>query len=330
MRGLGLLSLITSGMLAGSLPLHAQKSAVPVIGFLSTASPASRGGEQLAAFHGGLRQAGYTEGENVRIEYRWANDDYGRLRPLAEELVALRVAVIVAAGGNVSALVALDVTKEIPICFTTVTEPVKSGLVKSLNRPGGNATGTAGLTSELDPKRLELLHEMKPTAAVIGVLINPNRPGLETQLPELRAAADKMRLKLELQEATGDRDIDIEVAFQGFASQRVDALLVTADPMFNNRRAQVLALAARYSLPAIYQWREFVTGGGLMSYGPSITEAYRQAGINAGLILKGAKPAEIPVVQPTRFQLVINRTTATQLGLTVPPALLSIADEVIE
>jgi putative ABC transport system substrate-binding protein len=226
--------------------------------------------------------------------------------------------------------VAQEVTKEIPICFTTVTDPVKSGLVKSLNRPGGNATGTAGLTSELDPKRLELLHEMKPTATVIGVLINPNRPGLETQLPELRAAADKMKLKLEIQEATGDRDIDIEAAFQGFASQRVDALLVTADPMFNNRRAQVLALAARHSLPAIYQWREFVTGGGLMSYGPSITEAYRQAGINAGLILKGAKPADIPVVQPTRFQLVINGITAKKLGLTVSPALFAIADEVIE
>jgi putative tryptophan/tyrosine transport system substrate-binding protein len=227
----------------------------------------------------------------------------GRLRPLAEELVALRVAVIVAAGGHVSALAARDVTKEIPISFTTVTDPVKSGLVKSLNRPGGNATGTAGLTSELDPKRLELLHEMKPTAAVVGVLINPNRPGLETQLPELRAAADRLKLKLEMQEAAGDRDINIEAAFQGFASQRVDALLVTADPMFNNRRAQVLALAAKHSLPAIYQWREFVTGGGLMSYGPSITEAYRQAGINAGRILKGAKPADIPVVQPTRFQL---------------------------
>ncbi len=202
--------------------------------------------------------------------------------------------------------------------------------MKSLNRPGGNATGTAGLTSELDPKRLELLHEMKPTAAVIGVLINPNRPGLETQLPELRATADKLRLKLEFQEATGDRDIDIEAAFQGLASQRVDALLVTADPMFNNRRAQVLALAARHSLPAIYQWREFVTGGGLMSYGPSLTEAYRQAGINAGLILKGAKPADIPVVQPTRFQLVINGITAKKLGLTVSPALFAIADEVIE
>ena len=330
MREVALLSVVASAMLAWSLPLHAQKSAVPVVGFLSTASPASRGGEQLAAFHAGLRQAGYTEDENIRIEYRWANDDYGQLRALAQELVALRVAVIVAAGGHVSALVARDVTKEIPICFTTVTDPVKLGLVKSLNRPGGNATGTAGLTSELDPKRLELLRQMKPTAAVIGVLINPNRPGLETQLLELRAAADKLKLKLEFQEATGDRDIDIEVAFQGFASQRVDGLLVTADSMFNNRREQVLALAARHSLPTIYQWRESVTGGGLMSYGPSITEAYRQAGINAGLILKGAKPADIPVVRRTRFQLVINRITAKQLGLMVPSALLSIADEVIE
>src|SRR5216683_3015240 len=321
MRRLALLLLVASATIVWPLKVHTQQPAVPIIGFLTTASPASRSGEQLAAFHNGLREGGYTEGQNVRIEYRWANDDYTRLRELATELVSLRVDVIVAAGGHVSALVAHEATKDIPIAFTTVTEPVKSGLVKSLNRPGGNATGTAGLTSELDPKRLELLHEMKPTAAVIGVLINPNRPGLETQLPELRAAADKMKLKLELQEATGDRDIDLEVAFQGFASQRVDALLVTADSMFNNRRAQVLALTARHSLPAIYQWREFVTGGGLMSYGPSITEAYRQAGINAGLILKGAKPADIPVVQPTKFQLVINRTTATQLGLTVSPAL---------
>src|SRR5260370_27222569 len=271
---MGLLSVIACGMWGGSLPLHEKKSAVPVSGCLSTASPASRGGEQLAAFHSGLRQAGYTEGENVRIEYRWANDDYGRLRALAEELVALRVAVIVAAGGPVSALVARDVTKEIPICFTTVTEPVKSGLVKSLNRPGGNATGTAGLTSELDPKRLELLHEMKPTAAVIGVLINPNRPRLETQLPELRAAAGKMKLKLQLQEATASRDIDIEVAFQGFASQRLDALLVTADSMFNNRRAQVLALAARYSLPAIYQCREFVTGRRPTTHAPTTPQPH--------------------------------------------------------
>jgi putative tryptophan/tyrosine transport system substrate-binding protein len=328
MRRLRLLSLITSGMLAWSPPLQAQKSAAPVIGFLTTASPSSRGGEQLAAFHSGLRQEGYTEGQNVRIEYRWANDDYSLLRVLAKELVALQVAVIVAAGGHVSALAAHDATKEIPIAFTTVTDPVKDGLVRSLNRPGGNATGTAGLTSELDPKRLEFLHEAKPTAAMIGVLVNPNRPGLESQSKELQAAADKLNLRLEIQKAATDRQL--ESAFQAFASQGVDALLVTADPFFNNRRAQVLSLAASQSLPAIYQWREFVTDGGLMSYGPSITEAYRQAGINAGLILKGTKPADIPVVQPTKFQLVINQKTAKQLGLALSPLLLSLADEVIE
>jgi ABC-type uncharacterized transport system substrate-binding protein len=315
-------------MLALSLPLHAQKSAAPVIGFLTTASPASRGSEQLAAFHSGLRQEGYTEGQNVRIEYRWANDDYSLLRVQAKELVALQVAVIVAAGGPVSAIAAHDATKEIPIAFTTVTDPVKDGLVKSLNRPGGNATGTAGLTSELDPKRLEFLHEAKPTAALIGVLVNPNRPGLESQSKELQAAADKLKLRLEIQKAATDGQL--ESAFQAFESQRVDALLVTADPFFNNRRAQVLSLAASQSLPAIYQWREFVTNGGLMSYGPSITEAYHQAGINAGLMLKGAKPADIPVVQPTKFYLVINQRTAKQLGLALSPDLLSLADEVVE
>jgi putative ABC transport system substrate-binding protein len=328
MRRLRFVSVITSVMLAWSLPLHAQRSSVPVIGFLTTASPASRGGEQLAAFHNGLRQEGYTEGENVRIEYRWANDDYSLLRVLAKELVDLRVAVIVTAGGHVSALAAHEVTKEIPIAFTTVTDPVKEGLVRSLNRPGGNATGTAGLTSELDPKRLEFLREAKPTAAVIGVLVNPNRPGLESQLGELQAAANKFNVRLEVQKAASDQQL--QSAFQAFASQRVDALVVTADPFFNNRRAQVLSLAANQSLPAIYQWREFVAAGGLMSYGPSITEAYRKAGINAGLILKGTKPADIPVVQPTRFQLAINQKTARQLGLALSPYLLSVADELIE
>jgi putative ABC transport system substrate-binding protein len=328
MRRLPLLSLIASGMLAWSLPLHAEGSVVPVIGFLTSASPASRGGEQLAAFHSGLRQEGYTEGQNVKIEYRWANNDYSVLRVLAKELVALQVSVIVAAGGHVSAIAAHDATKEIPIAFTTVTDPVKDGLVKSLNRPGGNATGTAGLTSELDPKRLEFLHLAKPTAAVIGVLVNPNRPGLESQSMELQAAADKLNVRLEVQKAASDQQL--ESAFQAFASQRVDALLVTADPFFNNRRAQVLSLAASHSLPAIYQWREFVAGGGLMSYGPSITEAYHKAGINAGLILKGAKPADIPVVQPTKFQFVINLKTAKTLGVTIPPTLLAIADDVIE
>jgi putative ABC transport system substrate-binding protein len=328
MRRLAFLLLIASGILACSVPLRAQKSVTPLIGFLTTGSPASRGSEQLAAFHSGLREAGYTEGQNVRIEYRWASDDYSLLRVMARELVALQVAVIVAAGGHVSALAAHDATKEIPIAFTTVTDPVKDGLVRSLNRPGGNATGTAGLTSELDPKRLEFLHEAKPTAAVIGVLVNPNRPGLESQSKELQAAADKLNVRLEVQKAASDQQL--ESAFQAFASQRVDALIVTADPFFNNRRAHVLSLAASQSLPAIYQWREFVTAGGLMSYGPSITEAYRKAGINAGLILKGTKPADIPVVQPTKFHLVINQKTAKQLGLALSPRLLSLADEVIE
>jgi putative ABC transport system substrate-binding protein len=315
-------------MMVGPLPLHAQQSTAPVIGFLTTASSATRNGEQLVAFHNGLREGGYTEGQNVKIEYRWANDDYDRLRAMAAELVSLRVDVIIAAGGHVSALVAHDATKDIPIAFTTVTDPVKDGIVKSLSRPGGNATGTAGLTSELDPKRLEFLHEMKPTAAVIGVLVNPNRPGLESQSHELKAAADKLNLKLEIQRAATDSEIG--AAFDAFVSRRIDALLVTADPLFNNHRAQVLSLAAKHSLPAIYQWREFPAAGGLMSYGPSITEAYHQAGVNAALILNGAKPADIPVVQPTKFQLVINLKTAKELGLTASPALLSIANEVIE
>jgi len=328
MRRLVPLSLFVFGMMIWSLPLAAQRSTDPVIGFLTTASSATWNGEQLAAFRNGLREGGYTEGQNVKIEYRWANDDYARLRALAAELVSLRVDVIIAAGGHVSALVAHDATKDIPIAFTTVTDPVKDGLVQSLSRPGGNATGTAGLTSELDPKRLQFLHEMKPTAAVIGVLVNPNRPGLDSQSQELKAAADKLNLQLDVQKAATDSEIGS--AFDAFASRRIDALLVTADPFFNNHRAQVLSLAAKHSLPAIYQWREFAAAGGLMSYGPSITEAYHQAGVNAALILKGAKPADIPVVQPTKFQLVINLKAAKELGLTASQALLSIANEVIE
>jgi putative ABC transport system substrate-binding protein len=328
MRRLALISLVAALAVTWPLPLNAQQPAMPVIGILTTASATSRGGEQFAAFYRGLREAGYIENQNVRIEYRWADNDYSRLPALAADLVRLRVAVIVAAGGHVSALAAHKATKDIPIVFTTVTDPVKDGLVASFARPGGNVTGTAGLTSELDPKRLELLHKVKPTASVIGVLVNPNRPGLDRQSRDLQAAADKLKLKLEFREAATEREID--TAFETLASQRVDALLVAADPFFNNRRAQVVAAAARVAMPAIYQWREFVSAGGLMSYGPSITDAYRHAGANTGRILKGAKPADIPVVQPTRFYLVINRRTASKLDLTLSPALLALADEVIE
>jgi putative tryptophan/tyrosine transport system substrate-binding protein len=328
MRKLTVWSLIACVVVAWSPTLQAQRAQLPVIGFLSTASPNARGGEQVAAFHRGLQEAGFTEGQNVEVDYRWAADDYARLPELSSGLVQRRVSVIVAAGGHVSALAAHEATKEIPIVFTTVTDPVKAGLVESLNKPGGNVTGTAGLTSELDPKRLELLHEAKPTATVIGVLVNPNRPGLDDQLQAIRVAADKVKVKLQIQSAATAEEIDI--AFQAFASQRVDGLLVTADPFFNNRRTQVVALAARHSIPAIYQWREFATAGGLMSYGPSILDAYRQAGINAGRVLKGAKPADMPVVQPTRFYWVINRKIASQIGLNLPSAVLVLADELLE
>jgi ABC-type uncharacterized transport system substrate-binding protein len=327
-RRMAVLSIIVTGIGLWSFSVRAQHSTVPVLGFLTTASEATRRNDQLMAFHAGLAEAGFAEGQNLKIEYRWANDDYARLHELAAELIALRPAAIVAAGGHVSALVLHDATKEIPIVFTTVTDPVKEGLVASLNKPGGNATGTAGLTSELDPKRLEFLHTMIPSATLFGVLINPNRPGLDGQLAELQASADKLNLKLEIQKATSDQDI--KNAFQVFASPRVGAVVVTADPLFNNHRALVLSLAASYSFPAIYQWREFAADGGLMSYGPSITEAYHHAGMDAGLVLKGAKPADIPVVQPVRFQLVINLKTAKSLHLDVPQSLLAIADKVIE
>lgn len=328
LRRIALVSVLASGMGTASLSVSAQDSTVPVLGFLTTASEASRGSDQLTAFHSGLEEAGFAEGQNVKIEYRWANDDYARLRVLAADLVDRRVAVIVAAGGHVSALVAHQATKEIPIVFTTVTDPVKDGLVSSLNKPGGNATGTAGLTSELDAKRLEFLHAMIPSASLFGVLVNPNRPGVDQQLRELQAAADKMNLKLEIQKAASAQEITN--AFKVFASPRVGAVIVTADPLFNNHRALVLSLAASYAFPAIYQWREFAAAGGLMSYGPSITEAYHHAGVDAGLILKGAKPADIPVVQPVRFQLVINLKTAKSLSLDIPQPLLTTADEVIE
>jgi putative tryptophan/tyrosine transport system substrate-binding protein len=320
--------IVVFGAVAWAPTLHAQQDAMPRIGVISTSSPAAKSGELFASFFLGLRDGGFVENKNVRIEYRWASDDYAKLRGFADEFVRLKVGVIVAAGGHVSALAAHEATKEIPIVFTTVTDPVKDGLVASLNKPGGNATGTAGLTSELDPKRLEILHELKPTASVIGVLINPNRPGLERQVAELEDAAAKLAVKLEFRRAANEREID--VAFASFAERKVDGIIVTADPLFNNRRSQVVALASSTAIPTIYQWRQFVSVGGLISYGPSITEAYRYAGENAAHILKGDKPANIPVVQPTRFEMSINRWTARQLGLDLPPNLISRADEVIE
>jgi len=309
------------------VPSKAQQPGLPVIGFLNSATTGAQEA-QYAAFHRGLKEAGYVDGQNVTIEYRGADNHYDRLPALAADLVHRRVTVLVAAGGPVAALAAKAATATIPVVFTTVSDPVKSGLVASLNRPGGNVTGTAGLTSELDAKRLELLHQIKPTDGTIGVLLNPNRPGIEAQRKELEDAAVKMRLKLDIQDAGSEHDID--AAFETFVRQRVDALLVTADPLFNSRRTQVVTLAAGHALPAIYQWREFTAAGGLMSYGPSITDAYHQTGIYVGRILKGAKPADLPVIQPTKFELVINLKTAKTLGLQIPPVLLARVDEMVE
>ena len=284
-----------------------------VIGILNSGSPEALG-EHFAAFHRGLREAGYVDGRNVTIQYRWANDDYKRLPALAKELVRLPVAVLVAAGGTVSARAAQSATKKkksIPVVFTAVTDPANSGLVAR------NVTGIAGLTSELDPKRLELLREFKPSAKTIGVLVNPKRPGLKRQWPILQAAASKMKLKLAVQRAATAGDID--AAFKKLAKQKVQALLVTADPFFNSRRTHVVARAEALGVPAIYQWSGFVVAGGLMSYGPSIADAYRQAGTYVGRILEGAKPADLPVVKPSKFDLVIDLDKAEALGSDIRP-----------
>ena len=320
------LTFLIGGFLVWPLA-EAQSPSRPVVGFLNSGSAGSRG-EQFAAFDRGLGEAGYVDGQNVTIEYRWAEDHYDRLPVLAAELVRRPVAVLVAGGGPVSALAAKAATTTIPIVFTTVADPIKSGLVASLNRPGGNVTGIAGLTSELDAKRLELLHQLMPKTGVIGVLVNPNRPGLDGELKQLQAKAGEMKLKLVVQKAGAEGDID--TALEALTRQKVDALLVTADPLFNSRRAQVVALATRYAMPAIYQWREFAVAGGLMSYGPSIVGAYHQTGVYVGRILKGTKPSDLPVIMPTRFELVINLKTAKALGIDVPYPLLVFANEVIE
>ena len=330
MRRVGFASLILSAALLWGLPLSAQQQqpANPIVGFLTSGSLSALHKDWAEGFRRGLGESGFVEGQNVTIQYRAADDRYDRLPGLAAELVRNQVGVIVAAGGPVSALAAKQVTDSVPIVFTTIADPVKSGLVASLNRPGGNATGMAGLTSELDVKRLEMLLQLKPNARVVGVLVNPNRPGVETNSMEMEAASYKMGRRLIFQNAGPDHPI--EAAFDRLADQKVDALVVTADPFFNFRRPQVVALAARHAIPAIYQWREFVADGGLMSYGPSIGDAYHQAGVYAGRILRGAKPSDLPVMQPTKFELVINQKTAKTLDLEISPVLQATADAVIQ
>jgi putative ABC transport system substrate-binding protein len=297
-----------------------------VIGFLSARSPDDPG-PVLQAFLKGLREAGFFDGQNVTIEYSWARGEYGRLPAFAAELVQRRVNVLVASGGNASALAAKQATSTIPVVFVA-GDPVRQGLVQSINRPGGNVTGSAMVTTDMDQKRLGLLHELVPTVPLIGALVNPSSPGQENQLPEIEQAARTIGRRLFVAKASNDEELN--AAFALLLQQGIGALLVAGDPYFDTRRDRIIAFAAQNRLPAVYHFREYAFAGGLLSYAPSITDAYRQAGNYAGRVLKGEKPAELPILQPTKFDFVINLKTAKALGLSVPFGLLNAADEVIE
>jgi len=306
---------------------RAQQPTMPVIGFLSGVSPQSYV-HVVAAFRQGLKEAGYVEGQSIVIEYRWAQNEIDRLPALAADLVSRRVAVI-ATTGTPSAFAARAATTTIPIVFEVGFDPVAVGLVASLSRPGGNLTGVTNLGVEVEAKQLELLHELVPTATTIALLVNPTNRTLADMLSrDMQPAADKLGLKLQVLNASTDRDFD--TVFTTLARHRPGALLIGADIFFISRSQQLAALAVRYAIPASFYFREFVVAGGLMSYGGSFTEAHRQVGVYVGRILKGDKPADLPVLRPTKFELVINLKTAKALGLTVPPALLTAADEVIE
>jgi putative ABC transport system substrate-binding protein len=309
------------------LAARAQQPAMPVIGFMSGRSPEDSK-HLVAAFRQGLSEAGFVEGQTIVIEYRWGLGQYDRMPALAADLVERRVAVLVGVGGDISALAAKQATSTIPIVFGTGSDPIKAGMVESLARPGGNATGYSLLTNQMEPKRLNMLHDLVPGAAVIGVLLNPNFPPAARQLQDLEEAAPTIHQRLFVSKASND--VELNAAFTSLIQQRVGALLVAADPYFDTRRDQIIAFANQNRLPAIYQFREYAVAGGLISYGPSITDLYRQAGIYAGRILKGARPADLPVVQPTKFDFVINLKTAKAIGFTVPQGLVNAADEVIE
>ena len=316
---------IAGGAAVWPLAGRAQQPQMPVIGYISGGS-ASFYQSILPAFREGLREQGYIEGQNVTIEYRWAEGDYDRLPAFVTEFVSRKVDVIAATGP--SSMTAKAATSTIPIVFTSGSDPVADGRVVSLARPGGNLTGVSFLTVELNPKRFELISEMVPQARTIGLLFNPNQASTETVIRQVAAAAKAKSIELKVLDVSAG--VDFETAFVALQKFKAGALIVQTDPFIDARRDQLIDLAARFAVPAIYGFREFALAGGLMSYGVSITDVYRHAGLYVGKILKGAKPAELPVQQPTKFELIINLKTAKTLSLTIPPTLLARADEVVE
>jgi putative ABC transport system substrate-binding protein len=328
MRRREFITLLGSAAAVWSLAARAQQPAMPVIGFLNATSPDGYA-ERLRGFRQGLKDTGYVEGENVAIEYRWAEGQLDRLPALAAELVRRPVAVIAAPGSTNLALVARASTTTIPIVFAVGEDPVRLGLVTSLARPGGNLTGINFFTAELLAKRLELLRQLVPTATRVAVFVNPaDAANAETTMRDLDVPARTMGLQIQDHKASTSREID--AAFATFERKRPDALFFAGDAFFNSRRVQLVHLASHHRVPATYASRAYPDIGGLMSYGPNITDAYRQVGVYTGRILKGAKPADLPVVQASKFELVINAQTARMLGLNISPSLLAIADEVIE
>jgi ABC-type uncharacterized transport system substrate-binding protein len=327
MRRREFLGVLSGAAAAWPLGAHAQQSAMPVIGYLSTRSLADTT-HLLPAFRTGLAQSGYVEGQNVTIEYRWAFGQYDRLPGMAAELVRRPVTILAATGGEPAAFAATAATSTIPIVYLIGGDPVKEGLAASFNRPGGNATGVTLMTNSLEPKRLSMLRDLVPGASLIGILLNPNFPAAEPALRDVDAAAKTVGVLIQPFRASNDDEID--AAFEAIARAQLGALAITADPFFDTRRQKLVALAANYAIPTIYQFREYAQAGGLISYGIDNVHAYRQTGVYTGLVLKGAKPADLPIMQEAKFLCVINMKTARALGIKISDNLLSLADEVIE